>query len=203
MSARRLARWRWLAALLFAACGRPGPPGAGKTPARVYTPAQTLYELKLAYNTPDLNLARQVFHSAEFSYTPENPPAGFPRPWRYDDEIAATAALFADAYHIVLDFDATPAAVGSPAPGATRYVTKPLEVTARVWRDPAFCFYARGFVTFTLARAHAAERWRVVGIVDRTGPASAAVKGDAETAVCSWADIKYFYLKRGRAGGGA
>lgn len=185
-------------AFAVTSCGR-----GNLRPARPrdFSPAQTLYEFKLAYNAPDMNLYRELFVPQTFRYEPEKAPADFPETWGYDEEMAATAAIFAEAYHAVLDFDATAGAVGTPPLGATVYETPPLEVTLRVWENADRCFYARGPVTFTLGRPDTGGKWRITRIADKTGPDRAKVKPNAQTVVCGWMDVKFYYLKKGHTRG--
>jgi hypothetical protein len=190
---RRLTLVFWAAALV--SCGRPEK----QAPARPeYTPAKTLYNLKLAYNAPDFRVYEALFSPDEFVLEAETPPAGLPRPWRFEEEMEATRALFRDAYHIVLEMDAVEETAGALPPGATEYRTRPVDVRVRVWREPTFCFYARGEVAFAFKRRDVSAPWIIVGLIDNTGAGHADVLANEQTFLCSWTHIKYVYLTRAR-----
>jgi hypothetical protein len=190
---RRFALVFGVAAL--ASCGRPETPA----PARPdYTPAKTLYTLKLAYNAPDYRTYEALFSPDGFLLEAEAPPAGMPRPWRFREEMEATRALFREAYHVVLEMDATEETVGAPPAGATELATDPVDVRVRVWREPTFCFYARGKVAFALKRLDASAPWLIVGLADGTAASRADVVANEQTLPCSWTEIKYYYLTRSR-----
>ncbi len=179
----------------MASCGRPETPA----PARPnYTPTKTLYTLKLAYNAPDYRTYERLFSPDEYSLEAEAPPAGMPRPWRFREEMEAARALFRDAYHVVLEMDATEKAVGAPPAGATEFATDPVDVRVRVWREPTFCFYARGKVVFAFERRDASAPWLIVKLIDGTAASQADVAANEQTLPCSWTDIKCYYLTRSR-----
>jgi hypothetical protein len=171
------------------------PAEKSPAPAPRHSPARTLYQMKWAYNAPDFNAYRELFSAGEFELTFGETPEGFTGRWGYDEEMAATRAMFEDAYHVVLEMAATDDAVGRPAPAATSFTTEPLGVRVRVWREPTYCYYARGSVTFTLRKSGAGGRWVIVGMNDKTGAAHADVAAGEQTAPCSWADIKWYYLR--------
>jgi hypothetical protein len=150
--------------------------------------------MKLAYNAPDLEAYRVLFSREEFKLTFEEAPEGLEGRWGYEEEMAATRAMFEGAYHVLLEMAATEEAVGAAEPSATTCTTKPLDVRVRVWREPTYCYYARGRVTFTLARPDAGAPWVITGMRDRTGAAYADVAAGEQTAPCSWLEIKWRYL---------
>jgi len=189
----RRVRWAAALALAAAACG-PAPPAP--KPAEP-SPARTLYRFKLAYNTPDPKLLADSLTPAGFGVEAEEPVPGMPARWGYDEEVAASRELFARAYHVVLDFTATDAAVGKPTPGALSFSTRSMDVTLRVWRDANYCFYAQGPVTFRLTRPAPAASWRIAGWRDGTGPAHADAVANAETRLSSWTEVKLYYWNLG------
>ena len=154
-----------------------------------------MYQMKWAYNAPDFNAYRELFSPEDFEVTFDEPPEGFAGRWGYDEEMTATRAIFEDAYHVVLEMATDDDAVGRPAPAATSFTTKPLDVRVRVWREPTFCHYARGSVTFALRRPSAEARWVIVGMTDRTGASRADVAAGEQTAPCSWSEVKWYYLR--------
>ncbi len=174
----------------LASCGRPEEQAP---PRKDYTPAKTLYNLKLAYNAPDYRAYEALFSPDEFWLEAEAPAADMPRPWRFREEMEATRALFRDAYHVVLEMDATEESAGVPSPEATEYEADPVDVRVRVWREPTFCFYARGKVIFTFKRRDASAPWLITRLVDRTGASRAEVAANEQTFPCSWTDIKCYY----------
>ncbi len=181
-----------LLAVAYCSCG----PSEKAPPAKpAYTPAKTLYHLKLAYNAPDYEAYEALFSPGKFALQAEKPPTGLPAPWRFQEEMEATRALFKDAYHIVLEMETSEEAVGTPAAGAAEFLTKPLAVRVRVWREPTYCFYARGKVVFGLSRADASAPWVIVALVDETGASHADVVANEQTDLCSWTDIKWYYLR--------
>lgn len=190
----RCAALAFLAAA-FCSCG---PPPKAPPAKPEYTPAKTLYNLKLAYNAPDGKTYETLFSPDEFALKADTQPPGLPAPWRFREEMAATRALFRDAYHIVLEMETTEDAVGKPPAGATEFVTKPLPVRVRVWREPTYCFYAQGKVTFGLMRADASAPWVIAELIDETGASHADVVANEQTGLCSWTDIKWYYLRQGR-----
>jgi hypothetical protein len=176
-------------------CGRPET----AAPARPnYTPAKTLYTLKLAYNAPDYRTYETLFSPEEYLLEAEASPAGAPRPWRFREEMDATRALFRDAYHVVLEMDATEGSVGTPPAGAVEYEAGPVDVRVRVWREPTFCFYARGKVAFAFKRRDASTPWLIVRLADGTAASRADIVANEQTLPCSWTEIKYYYLNRSR-----
>ncbi len=154
-----------------------------------------MYQMKLAYNAPDAESYRALFARDEFELTFDGTPDGYAGRWGYDEEMAATRAIFEGAYHVVLEMATTEDAVGTPPPSATAFMTEPLDVRVRVWREPTYCYYARGRVTFVLQKPGAAAPWIIVGMNDRTGAAHADVAAGEQTALCSWAEIKWYYLR--------
>lgn len=181
-----------LAAALFS-CGRPEE----RPPAKPeYTPAKTLYNLKLAYNAPDYETYEALLSPEGFSLRAEEPPPGFPAEWGWREETEATRALFAQAYHVVLEMETAPELVGVPPIAATAFTTKPVDARVRVWREPTYCFYARGKVVFGLARADASAPWVITEVVDGTGASHADVAANEQTFPCSWAAVKWYYLRR-------
>jgi hypothetical protein len=155
-----------------------------------------LYQMKWAYNAPDLDAYRELLSPDDFEVSFDEAPEGFAGPWGYDEEIEATRALFGEAYHVVLEMPTDGDAVGRPGPDATTFTTEPLDVRVRVWREPTFCYYARGSVAFALRRPSAEARWVIVGMKDETGAAHADVAAGEQTAPCSWAEIKWYYLRK-------
>jgi len=184
--------------LLIAAlssCGRPEK----RPPARpVYTPAKTLYDFKLAYHAPDYETYEALFSPERFTLKVQEPPPGFPGEWGRLEEMEATRALFDDAYHVLLEIETAPGLVGMPPAAATEFTTKPLDVRVRVWREPAYCFYARGTVTFGLTRPDVSTPWLVAELTDGTGASYADIVANEQTFLCSWAAIKWHYLRRKR-----
>ena len=154
-----------------------------------------MYQMKLAYNAPDVESYRALFARDEFELTFDETPDGFAGRWGYDEEMAATRAMFEGAYHVVLEMATTEDAVGTPPPSATAFTTEPLDVRVRVWREPTYCYYARGRVAFALRKPGAAAPWIIVGMNDKTGAAHADVAAGEQTALCSWAEIKWYYLR--------
>jgi len=184
-----------LLAAVLSSCGRP----ERRPPARpAYTPAKTLYNLKLAYNAPDCRTYETLFSPERFTSSAEEPPPGFPAKWGWREEMDATRALLDDAYHVVLEMETAPGLVGMPPAAATEFTTVPLDVRVRVWREPTYCFYARGEVTFGLARSDASGPWVIVEMVDGTGASYADVVANEQTFPCSWSAIKWYYLNRKR-----
>jgi hypothetical protein len=183
------------AAAFAASCGGPAPPPPKKS---VPTPAATLYTLKLAYNAPDFEAYAALFSPGEFEARVENPPDRFPERWGYDEEMEASRALFADAFHIVFEMVTKDEAVGVPREGATSFSSLPMDVRIRVWREPTFCFYARGDVIFDFGREDADAPWLIVGLTDKTGSGSPRVLENEQTEACSWAEIKHYYLRQAR-----
>jgi hypothetical protein len=104
--------------------------------------------------------------------------------------------MFAGAYHIVFEFIASDEAVGVPPPGALTFRSRPLDTRLRVWRDPTFCWYVRGDVVFDMRRPAPGKAWLIGGVEDRTGAGKGDVAANAETTLCSWTDVKLYYLKR-------
>jgi len=174
------------------------PAEESPAPAPRYTPARTLYQMKWAYNAPDLSAYRELFSPDEFELTFDETPEGFAGRWGYEEEMAATRAMFEGAYHVVLEMVTTDDAAGRPPPGATAFTTEPLDVRVRVWREPTYCYYARGGVTFALRRPSAEARWIIVGMNDKTGAAHADVAAGEQTFPCSWAEIKWYYLREAK-----
>jgi hypothetical protein len=156
--------------------------------------------MKLAYNAPDFKSYTALLARDEFEQTFARAPEGFAGRWGYGEETAASKALFGRAYHVVLEMATTAEAVGAPPPSATTFTSRPLDVRVRVWREPTYCYYARGRVTFKLRRPDAAAPWLIAGVDDGTGPENADVAANEQTVPCSWADIKWHYLRE--AGGG-
>ena len=188
---------RRLAVILLAAalssCGRPEE----RPPARpAYTPAKTLYNVKLAYNAPGYEEYEALLSPEEFTVKAEEPPPGFPAKWGRPEETEATRALLAEAYHILLEMETAPELVGTPPAEATAFTTEAVDVRVRVWREPEYCFYARGKVTFGLTRADASAPWVIAELVDGTGASHADVAANEQTFPCSWAAIKWYYLRR-------
>jgi hypothetical protein len=190
------------AALIFAVAAFCSCGPAGKVPVAgpQYAPAKTLYKLKWVYNAPDIKAYGTLFAPARFTLKAEAPPAGFPERWGFREEMEATRALFANAYHIVLEMETTEESVGTPPPSATSFTAKPIDVRVRVWREPTYCFYARGKVTFRLTRPNVRAPWLIAEWVDATGGEHADVVANEQTGLCSWTDIKWYYLKRHREG---
>lgn len=149
----------------------------------------------MAYNAPDFEVYRALFSREEFELTFGEAPEGWEERWGYDEEMAATRAMFEGAYHVLLEMAATEEAVGTAGPSATAFTTKPLDVRVRVWREPTYCYYARGRVAFTLARPDAAAPWVITGMRDETAAACADVAAGEQTAPCSWLEIKWRYLR--------
>jgi hypothetical protein len=160
-----------------------------------------LYQMKWAYNAPDLNAYRDLLSPNDFEVTFDEAPEGFAGRWGYDEEITATREMFERAYHVILEMPTDDGAVGRPAPAATAFTTAPLDVRVRVWREQTFCYYARGSVTFALRRPSAEARWVIVGMNDKTGAAYADVAAGEQTAPCSWAGIKWYYLREAEVKG--
>lgn len=186
-------------AAALSSCGRPEK----RPPARPeYTPAKTLYNFKLAYNAPDFETYEALFSPEKFTLKAQEPPPGFPDYWGRFEEMEATRALFDDAYHVVLEMETAPRLVGTPRAGANEFTTKPLDVRVRVWREPAYCFYARGKVTFGLIRPDASAPWLIAELTDGTGASHADVAANEQTFPCSWAAIRWHYLSRKREGDG-
>lgn len=184
-----------LLAAVLSSCGRP----ERRPPARpAYAPAKALYNLKLAYNAPDYETYETLFSPERFTSSAEEPPPGFPAIWGWPEEMDATRALPENAYHVVLDMEATGGPVGTPPAAATEFTTEPLDVRVRVWREPAYCYYARGKVTFGLERPDASGPWVIVEMVDGTGASYADVVANEQTFPCSWSAIKWYYLNRKR-----
>jgi hypothetical protein len=182
-------------AAVYCSCGPPEK----APPAKVeYTPAKALYNLKLAYNAPDYETYEALFSAEKFALQAEKPPPGLPAPWRFREEIEATRSLFRDAYHIVLEMETAEESVGTPPAAATEFLTKPLAVRVRVWREPTYCFYARGKVTFGLSRADPSGPWVIAELIDETGASYADVVANEQTGLCSWTDIKWYYLRQRR-----
>lgn len=172
-------------------CSAPVP----KKPAPRYTPAKTLYLLKLAYNTPDPSLFDGLFDDG-FSYEAARPPAGMPAGWGKKEEVSAHRAIVGGAFHSLLEMDASERAVGRPDASALRYRTPPLEVKLRVWREPNYCFCSYGTVVFEFRRRDLGSEWRIIRIEDATGVDPKSFRTNAETEVTSWAEIKWYYLSR-------
>ncbi len=180
-----------LLAAALSSCGRPQE----RAPARPeYTPAKTLYNFKLAYNAPDFETYERLFSSESFALTVQEPPPGFPGDWGRLEVMEATRALFDDAYHVVLEMETTPGLVGTPPAMANEFTTKALNVRVRVWREPTYCFYARGKVAFRLIRPDASAPWLIAELNDGTGASHADVAANEQTFPCSWAAIKWHYL---------
>jgi len=191
--------YAWVAAAALAVACQPAPPAPRR--AEGPTPARTLYQFKLAYNMPDAALAEEML-SRDFVRRPFPPPAGFPAGWDYDAEVAATRAMLKGAYHVVLEFVATDEAVGKPASRATTFVSLPLDTRLRVWRNPNYCFYVRGDVVYSLARARPGDRWKITGVEDCTTACERDVRPNAETELTTWSRVMTYYLRESKRTGG-
>jgi hypothetical protein len=164
----------------------------------VYTPTQTLFNFKLAYNAPDYETYQALLSPEEFTLTAEETPPDFPAEWGWREETEAARETLGDAYHVLLEMEAKAESVGAPAAGATTYTTQPIDVRVRVWRDPGYCYYARGPVTFGFTRPDASAPWVISEIRDGTGASHVDVVVNEQTFPCSWAAIKWDYLRRKR-----
>ena len=180
-----------LTGLIFAGCEKEEPPDYGK-----YAPAGTIRDLNLAYNFRDGKLFTGLFDKGDFELLPGTPPEGFPAEWGYDEETAATEALFDDAYSITFEMVSDDAYVGRARVDNSEYITPWLDTRIRVYPDEYNALYARGRVRFTLRRGGPDEPWKIIRIEDYTGPAYADVLEKPDTELTSWTEIKLLYLRK-------
>jgi hypothetical protein len=180
-----------LTCLIFAGCEKEEPPDYGK-----YAPARTIRDLNLAYNFRDTELLAGLFDKDDFELLPGTPPEGFPANWGYDEETAATEAVFEDAYSITFEMVSDDAYVGRARVDSSEYITPWLDTRIRVYPDEYKALYARGQVRFTLRRGGPDEPWKIIRIEDNTEPAYADVLEKPDTELISWTGIKLLYLRK-------
>jgi len=173
---------------------------AGEAPAGAACihAGEELIQPEVGVQRAGLRDVRDVVLAGEVYVERRGAAPGFPAKWGWREEMDATRALLDDAYHVVLEMETAPGLVGMPPAAATEFTTEPLDVRVRVWREPTYCFYARGEVTFGLARSDASGPWVIVEMVDGTGASYADVVANEQTFPCSWSAIKWYYLNRKR-----
>jgi hypothetical protein len=180
-----------LTGLILVGCEEEESPDYGK-----YAPAKTIRDLNLAYNFRDAELLAGLFDEGDFELVAGTPPEGFPAEWSYDEETAATEAIFEDAYSITFEMVSDDAYVGKARVDNDEYVTPWLDTRIRVYPDEYKALYARGRVRFTLRRGGPDEEWKIIRTEDYTGPEYADVLEKSDTELTSWTGIKLLYLRK-------